>query len=105
MQDIGNAHCPEGESVKELGERIMTELTKIAEENDGKTVVVATHATPIRVAQTLIQYGTLEEMKNVKWVSNASVTILESKNGKWSCPKVSIDEHLADLKTALPTNV
>ena len=105
MQDIGNAHCPDGETVKELGERIMNELTRIAEENDGKTVVVATHATPIRAAQTFIQSGTFEEMKNVKWVSNASVTVLEYENKKWSCPRVSIDEHLADLKTALPTNV
>lgn len=105
MQDIGNAYCPEGESVKELGERVMNELTRIAEENDGKTVVVATHATPIRAAQTFIQFGSFEEMKNVKWVSNASVTVLEYDDKEWKCPKVSIDKHLADLKTALPTNV
>ena len=105
MNDLGNAHCPDGETVKGLGDRIMNELTRIAEENDGKTVVVATHATPIRAAQTFIQFGSFEKMKNIKWVSNASVTVLEYDNKKWSCPKVSIDEHLADLKTSLPTNV
>ena len=105
MRDLGNAHCPDGESVKELGERVMNELTRIAEENDEKTVVVATHATPIRAAQTFIQFGTFKEMKNVKWVSNASITVLKYDNQKWTCQKASIDGHLADLKTALPTNV
>lgn len=105
LKDIGNSACPGGESVKELSERIMKELTKIAEENPDKTIVVATHATPIRAAQTLIQFGSLDEMKNVNWVSNASVTILEYNAKKWECKKVSIDGHLEELKTSLPSNV
>lgn len=105
LTDIGNACCTGGESVKHLSERIMTELTAIASANDGKTIVIATHATPIRVMQTLIQFGNLDNMQSVPWVTNASVTTLEYENGNWRCVKVSEDAHLSELKTSLPTNV
>lgn len=104
-EDIGNSSCPDGESVKALGERVMATLTAIAEENDGKTVVIATHATPIRVSQTLIEYGNLAPMQDVPWVSNASVTELIYDNGKWSVGKVGQDSHLSDFRTNLPSNV
>lgn len=83
----------------------MKALTKIAEDNDGKTVAIATHATPIRVAQSIIQCGALNEMENIPWVSNASVTVLEYNNNIWKVVTVSEDEHLAELKTLLPANV
>ena len=105
MSDVGNSGCPGGETVKMLGERVMTTLESIAKDNDGKTVVVATHATPVRVSQTLIEYGNLDEMKNVPWVSNASVTEISYENGKWGLVKIGQDEHLSDLKTNLPANV
>lgn len=104
-EDIGNSSCPNGESVKMLGERVMATLTAIAEENDGKTVVVATHATPIRASRTLIEHGNLEPMQDIPWVSNASVTELIYDNGKWSVGKVGQDSHLSDFRTNLPNNV
>ena len=104
LTDIGNAHCNDGESVKELSERVMASLMAIAKENEGETVAVATHATPIRVAQTMIQYGDISCMKNVPWVSNGSVTVLEY-DGKWKCVSVSEDSHLGADKTVFPANV
>lgn len=104
-EDIGNSSCPDGESVKALGERVMATLTAIAEENDGKTVVIATHATPIRVSQTLIEYGNLAPMQDVPWVSNASVTEIIYDSGKWTLGKVGQDSHLSDFRTNLPNNV
>jgi len=105
LTDIGNAHPNGGESVKELGKRIMAELETIAIENDGKTIVVATHATPIRVMQSLVQTGGLEEMKNIPWVSNASVTELIYDSGSWHFEKISQDEHLSELKTYFSKDV
>lgn len=104
-EDIGNSTCPDGESVKDLGERVMATLKAIAEENDGKTVVIATHATPIRVSQTLIEYGNLAPMQNVPWVSNTSVTEVYYDNGKWTLGKVGQDSHLSGYRTNLPNNV
>ena len=105
LNHIGHSGCVGGENVKQLGDRIMSALTKIAEENEGKTVAVATHATPIRVAQSIIKSGTVEEMENIPWVSNASVTVFEYNNNEWKIIAVSKDEHLAELKTELPSNV
>ena len=105
LNHIGHSYCVGGESVKQLGDRIMSALTKIAQENDGKTVAIATHATPIRAAQSIIESGTIDEMENIPWVSNASITVFEYNNNAWKIIAVSKDEHLAELKTVLPSNV
>ncbi len=104
INDIGNAACPDGESVAELGERIMEVLEEIAVNNVGKTVAIATHATPIRVAQGIIQTSGLGEMKDIPYVSNASVTHLEY-DGDWRVLKAGEDAHLAELRTSLPHNI
>lgn len=105
LHHIGQAVCVGGESVRQMGERVLGTLTKIARENDGKTVAVGTHATPIRVTQSLLQTGGLEEMENIPWVSNASVTVIEYNEGIWKIAAVSQDEHLAQLRSTLPANV
>ena len=103
--DIGKAQTPEGESVEGMKKRIMKAFTEIAEENDGKTVLCATHATPIRIMQSVVQTGGIENMKDIPWVSNASVSVFEYDNGKWTVVLISEDSHLADLLTRLPANV
>lgn len=104
--DIGKARCTEGESVKELAVRVMNELNRIADENEGKTVLLASHATPIRVAIASIEYnGDISFMNMVPWVSNASVSVIERENGKWKVASLSEDKHLATLRTALPDDV
>jgi probable phosphoglycerate mutase len=104
-EHIDAARCPNGESIRELGQRVMAELLRIAEENEGKTVAIATHATPIRTSQTFITYGSFDKMQSIPWVSNASVTVYNYENGKWSIEAVSLDAHLEGCKTALPPNV
>lgn len=104
LNHIGKARCTGGESVAELGNRVMDALTKIAQSNAGKTVAVATHATPIRAMQSLVETGGLDEMENIPWVSNASVSVFEY-DGEWKIVSLSVDSHLAELKTVLPKNV
>lgn len=104
INDIENAVCPDGESVAALGERIMGVLEEIAVKNDGKTVVIATHATPVRVAQSIIQNGGLRGMKDIPYVSNASVSHFEYDGG-WKIVKAGEDAHLAGLRTSLPHNI
>ena len=103
--DIGNSRCTNGESVRELADRILTRLTEIAEENDNKTVLVTFHATPIRAMQTLWQTGDLNEMKNTPWVANASVTVAEYENGTFYLKSVGQADHLSSLITTLPNKV
>ena len=105
IEGTGDSGCPGGENVRILCERVMNTLTELAEENDGKTIAIATHATPIRVSQTFITYGTVDEMVKVMWVPNASVTEIKYNNGKWELVKVGQDGHLDGFKTNLPANV
>ena len=105
QRDIGNSRCTGGESVKQLGERIMGVLTRIAQENPDRTVVIATHATPIRVMQCLISRQSLDEMKDIPWVSNASLTEILYENGTWSLGRVGLDEYLTEYRTTLAPNV
>lgn len=103
--DIGNSRPTDGESVRELADRILSRLTEIGEENQGKTVLVTFHATPIRSMQTLWQTGGLENMKDVKWVPNASVTVAEYEGGVFKLISVGENAHLEDLNTFLPPTV
>lgn len=105
INHIGKARCTDGESVKELASRVMKGLTEIAQGNEGKTVAIATHATPIRASQSVIQTGSVDEMENISWATNASVTVYEYEDGTWTVSVSSLDKHLEGIKTKLPSNV
>ncbi len=105
LKDIGNAACPKGESVAELGKRIYSTVSRIAAENEGKTVLIATHATPVRIMECICRGLPIAELKNIPWVSNASVTELRYNDGKWEIIRCGYDEHLADMRSKLPANV
>ncbi len=105
INDIGKAQTPSGESVKELYERIWRAIDGIVKDNPDETIVISTHATPIRaILCRLHGYGS-EDMKNIPWGSNASVTVVTYDDGRWSLVCESYDEHLANLKTRFPANV
>ncbi len=104
-EDLGHARCPGGESVSELGERVLKALTDIAEENEGKTVVVATHALPIRAMESIVDSGFAENIKAYPAVSNASVSELTYENGTWCIVQMGIDFYMGDLCTLLPDRI
>lgn len=105
LKDIGNCVCTGGESVAQLGSRVLEALTDIARTNPGKTVVIATHATPIRVLQCLLNGQSLDHMKDIPWTSNASVTEITYESGLWNLEKIGYDRHLSALKTSFSANV
>lgn len=105
LTDIGNAVCDGGESVAHLQGRVLTALRRIAAEHDGQTVVVATHATPIRSLQCFCEGKTLDGMKTVPWVSNASVTVVECEQGVLRLLEVGKDAHLGQQRTAFPKKI
>ena len=103
--DVGNARCTEGETVKELAKRVCDTLLKVAKENEGKTVVIGTHATPIRCAQCVFGSHSFDDMKDIPWASNASVTEFVYEDGTITLKNASMDAHLEKLKSTLPANV
>lgn len=102
LSDIGNAICDGGESVAQLQKRVVDALLLLCRENPGKTIVIATHATPIRTLQCYCEGKSLSQMKDVPWVSNASVTELAYDGKDLRITSLSYDEHLGELKTTLP---
>jgi len=105
IDDFGHARCPKGESVEELQTRFVGEVEKLAKENIGKTICVFAHATPIRVLKAAWDGKDLNDIKEVPWPSNASVTEAEYKDGVFRILQYSRDDFLEDLVTVLPENI
>lgn len=103
--NIGCAVCDGGESVQAFSERIVACVTEICLRHPGEAVLIATHATPIRVMCTLASGLPVSEMARIPWVKNASVNVFEFEENRFSLISRDITEHLGDMKTALPTNV
>lgn len=102
--DIGNACCDGGETVAQLQKRIIGRLEAIAKLHPNQTVVIATHATPVRVTQCYAEGRPLSEMKDIPWVSNTSVTEIDY-DGTFHIGKVGYDGYLGDAVSAMPANV
>ena len=102
--DIGNAICDGGESVEQLQKRIIGRLEEIAKAHPDQTVVITTHATPIRVTQCYAQGRPLCQMKDIPWVSNASVTEIDY-DGAFHIVRIGYDGYLGGAVSAMPANV
>ena len=105
LDDMPNARCDGGESVRELKDRVEKAFVEIAEANPGKTVCVVSHATPIRVMCTVFRGVPLEEIDGIPWVPNSSVTEVIYDNGNWTLIREGYKEHTGDISTELPSNV
>ncbi len=106
LNDIGNATCPGGESVRELQARINQEVLRIVEENRGKHILITTHATPVRVMSCIWNNISLCDMHKTNWVNNASVTIVEyDGDNKSKLVAYNLSAHLGELNTFLPKDV
>lgn len=99
QNDIGNAHPDGGESIVEVFDRIKRTTEDILAENDGKTVLIGTHATVIRVMNCLWHNDTLENLQKYDWVSNAAVCHIEYENGSYKVVEYGHDDHLEGIKT------
>ena len=101
--DFSNARCTDGESVAELYERVCHEMLKIARDNDGKCVLIATHATPIRVFETLARGFGAEHVGDIDFVCNASINVFNVDGGKPSIDTLNITDHLTGCVTEVPS--
>ncbi len=105
--DLAACRPDGGESVAELAERINAEVWRIAEENDGKTVLVAIHATPIRALECEWRGLPLSAMSSLAWVPNASVSIVnyDSKSHSVTPEIIGDASFMGTLITRLPDNL
>lgn len=103
--NVGKCRCPGGESVAELRERTVKTFTELAEANKGKTLVIGTHATVLRVLICHCMGIDADGMKNLTWVPNASVTVIEYDGGEFRIAVPTYDGHLVGVQSSLPSNV
>lgn len=101
-EDLENAVCDGGESVKQLRERILSAVTRIAEENEGKRVLIFSHGTPIRLMGA---HAMGKGIGEIPWPANASTTTLEYENGCFRMVEYSREDYMGELVTKLPGDV
>lgn len=100
-EDPAHSRCTGGESVAELRERIFAAVEDIAAKNDGKSVAVFTHATPIRVLKSSFLGEPIDKVNGYEWVPNASVSKVIYNSGKWNIEFYGESKHLESLVTTL----
>lgn len=104
LNDIGNAECDEGESMAELAVRAEKAFLRLAEENPGKTVMVATHAALIRSMCCVWKGIDIHDAQTIPWVSNGSVSSVSYNEGKWEIEYLGYDEHISDILSKIPVS-
>lgn len=94
--DYSNARCPGGESVEEVYGRVVTCVKQIARENDGLTLLLTSHASPIRAVDCNSRGWGWERMSDVPFVNNSAISIFEydSDTNSISLIERDIIEHL-----------
>lgn len=77
---------PGGETMGQVYERVNAALDRLIEENQGKTIAIATHGGALRNIYTRICFGNLREIGKSQVFDNTSVSLLEAENGllRWS---------------------
>lgn len=105
LNNIGLARCTNGENMEEVQLRALKSLKKLAAQYNGKTIAITTHAGVIRALQCLWQKLPLSEMKNITWVGNASICLVEYDNNEFIPKQIGYNQHLNTIKTNLPKNI
>ena len=85
-----------GESYVDVMQRGSRAFRRIAAENDGKTVIVATHGGVIRTLRAAWSNTPLEKIKEIPHVPNGSVTVVLYENGHAQFEQIGYNGHLAD---------
>ena len=98
--DCGRAHPEGGESTLELGTRIYREVECLIEAHKDECFAIFTHATPIRLMRAKWEGYPPEELKNVEFCANASVSVVEyNDDGSANVLLCGYDEHQGDIAT------
>lgn len=101
-KDKGYVRCPDGECMDDVRIRALKAIEKICQENEGKTVLVATHGGVLRSLQCEFLNIPMSKFHEVQWIPNAGICIVEYENGKYTAKTMGFTKHLEGLDTNLP---
>ena len=105
QEDTIHSRCTDGESVLELTERAVEGIQKIAEKHPGQTVVMVSHATPIRTTLWKVSGQSEQAFQTTGFGCNCAVSELTFENGALSIVAANYTDHLQGCKTQLPSNI
>ncbi len=100
--DIGRARCTGGESFLELQARAMQALASLSARHAGQTVVIGTHATPIRAIEAALRGADADGVRQIPFVANASLTVVDYEAGRGHFVLRGYHDHHGELTTGLP---
>lgn len=94
-----------GESWNALADRAYSALLRIAKENAGRTVVIATHGGTLRALCGTCLGIPMEDWRDrLTYAPNAALTVL-TYDGERFVRKAIVDSYLGDLKTEMPKGI
>ena len=98
LGNFGTFKFPEGEKILAAGRRFYDEVYRISAENQGKTILIASHAAVIRAFWSIITNIAPEDIvEKIPFPTNASYSICYLENDKILPFEYSIDEHLNEV--------
>ncbi len=100
--DIGRSRPTGGESLKELSVRVLAAVFAIAGENEGKTVFIGTHATPIRLIELYARSIPVCDARLLPFPTNASLSAYLVEGTEILPLFYSLDSYLGALVTSFP---
>ena len=103
--DLYNARCDNGESIKEICDRVVDFLLDVVKNSKAENIIISTHAVPIRAIIAYLTFGSCERIAEISWTLNAGITKLVCEDDKLFIKDKLISSHLKEFITALPTTV
>ncbi len=103
--DLGNAKPTGGESVLALSERVVGAVLRIAAENEGKTVLIGSHATPVRMLEAYARGLSIAEAHDVPWAPNASLSAYLCEGETVTPLFYGFDAYIGALSTTVAKNL
>ncbi|MCL2634406.1 MAG: histidine phosphatase family protein [Oscillospiraceae bacterium] len=100
--DIGAFQAPNGESTRDVYKRMKQAITRIAQDNRGKTVAVVTHGCAVYMLMSFIHGYSEEEIgKRAFWSKNTSVSLVNfDEDMKPEVVLFNDDSHISENENA-----
>ena len=98
--DLKNAYCTGGETLREVFARVSAALQRILEEHEGKTVLIASHWTPILCAVCYLHGKDLDSVSDFPSPTTCSLQFFRYENGNFTTEALNVTDHLGELHSA-----
>ena len=101
--DFSHVRCTGGESIIEVYNRIVPCICKISKENDGKTVLITSHATVVRSFNAYAVGLPCDRTADAPYALNASINVFLMDGEKVIDSRFNFTDHLGDMISRVPT--